>query len=661
MTSHAFRYPLYRPLVPPPERWVPLLDTAWERRVFSNFGPLAERFEGEVARGIGGGRNAVACASATAGLLAVLQALEVRGRAVVLPALTFPATAQAVLAAGGAPVLCDVHPHTWELDPDSLEDALGGDVAAVLHVRVFGGVQDISPVEKLAAARGVPLVVDAAACLGITGPAAARPGRAGMAEVFSLHATKAAGIGEGGVIAADPAWAGAIRRCLNFGLDRFDVVSEGVNGKLSEVAAAIALAMWDALPGQVAARQRLAAGFRGALEGAGPPWAPGSGSWPVFPFLAPDEHEAGAVLERARRAGVEARRGYALPPPPHPAVRAGAPGSAPCHRCPGRPAGLSPALRGHDTGRARRGAGGGAARAREATTLTRVVALIAFKDEVDLLRQNVAHHRAAGVGGFVLMDKCSTDGSGAVADALAREPDVRLLREPNRDSVRWDWRRRMVQVARSDLRADWLVWCDADEFWIPEGGSFAQMPEPARCDVVVARRFNALPDPRLRAESLAVPSHWVVARPDANAAAGGATPWILGPVGPKAMARASAVENVLPGGHGFRGRGPLREAHAGATRVLHLPVRTEEGFLRKMRNVREVLAHNPGKPRDEARHWRRWAAMGEAELRAEYRRQFPAEEALAAWRRAGVVAPDAACARLWSDWWSRARRSGVAA
>src|SRR5207248_1648525 len=141
-------------------------EEAYTLKRFSNFGPVVVRLEDELTRKYGNGRRAVLVASGTAGLVAALVALDVQGP-VVVPAFTFPATAQAVLQAGCTPVFCDVAAETWELDPEALEHLLRTEkVAAVLHVRSFGFCRDLGGVEAIARRYGVPLLVDSAAALG---------------------------------------------------------------------------------------------------------------------------------------------------------------------------------------------------------------------------------------------------------------------------------------------------------------------------------------------------------------------------------------------------------------------------------------------------------------------------------------------------------------
>lgn len=304
------RFPFIRPSVPGPEEWLPDLAASYEAGWFSNRGPALQSFEQELAERFG--RPATAVANATVGLTAVLLALEVRGR-VVLPAFTFPATACAVDLAGCEPVFCDVDAETWEIEPAALEEALAGGAAAVIHVRAFGLCRDLSAVEDVCAAAGVPLVVDSAAGLGGRTAAGDEIGNAGVCEVFSLHATKPFAVGEGGAVLGDPETIDGVRRASNFGLVDGDVVGRGLNAKMDEFAASRARAMLRRLDAEIEGRARHAAAYREALDDdlVAHPADPGAPPWQTYPVRLLDADARPVLLGELTARGIEARAYYA--------------------------------------------------------------------------------------------------------------------------------------------------------------------------------------------------------------------------------------------------------------------------------------------------------------------------------------------------------------
>ncbi len=308
-------FPFQRPLLPPPSAWRDDLAEAYDARWFSNHGALARRLEAALARRCA--RSVVLANNGTSAITAALMALGLApGAAVVLPAFTFPATLCAVEQAGLTPVLADVDAHSWELSVECVEAACRGrgDIGAVLAVRVFGLCRDFSALQGWCDARGLPLLIDAAAALGGELDDGRPVGAQGAMETFSLHATKVFAIGEGGAIACDPARVDVLRRVMNFGLEGGDVTSAGFNGKLSEFAAAVGLAQDRVFDAQLALRRAAAQAYAGFFaerhRGWGLAQTPGRPPWQAFPLLAPDAGAADALEGALARAGVQLRRYY---------------------------------------------------------------------------------------------------------------------------------------------------------------------------------------------------------------------------------------------------------------------------------------------------------------------------------------------------------------
>jgi dTDP-4-amino-4,6-dideoxygalactose transaminase len=301
--------------MPPPAEWLPFLESAYDQKMFSNWGPAAVRLERVLTDKYGGpDRPAILVANCTAGLTAALLALNIRGP-VVVPAFTFAATAQAVLQAGCTPVFAEACLTTWELDPDKLDDLLARQpIAAVIHVRTFGFCRDLDEMEDVTRRHGVPLIVDAAAALGGKLPGGAWAGHQGEMEVFSLHATKVFGVGEGGLILTRTEHVSALRQVLNFGFERGEAVVPGLNGKCSEFHAAVGLAVADHIDGFIERRRVVAAAYQNAvaeqLGVTAPPASIGEPPWQTFPVLLSPGSRADAVVKQAAALNLELRRYY---------------------------------------------------------------------------------------------------------------------------------------------------------------------------------------------------------------------------------------------------------------------------------------------------------------------------------------------------------------
>ena len=308
-------FPFLRPDLPRPQEWIHLLDTAYDQRYFSNFGPIATSLAGKMSAAyLAPGYQGVLCSSNTAGLTAVLQALGVAGRKVALPDFTFAATPQAILSAGATPVICDIDANTWELSAESLRLALHAhpDIAAVVHVRPFGLIRDISTLRSVCADHGLPLLIDAAAGLGAPSETARFGSDLGEIEVFSLHATKVFAVGEGGFIAAPASMIKKISAAMNFGFNADKTYGEGLNAKFDEFRAAIGLAMLDKMDAIVPIRQAHATFYRDLFadfDQCRTATAPGPTPWSCYPVVF-DQPVTSSKLGTFGDNGIEVKKYY---------------------------------------------------------------------------------------------------------------------------------------------------------------------------------------------------------------------------------------------------------------------------------------------------------------------------------------------------------------
>ncbi|MEJ1161792.1 DegT/DnrJ/EryC1/StrS family aminotransferase [Prosthecomicrobium sp. N25] len=310
----SFRHLSVVPDLPPPSAYLPLLERAHAASWFTNFGPIVRAFEDDVLDALGvPGECCVSAANATAGLSAALLAARVAGP-VLVPAFTFPASLGAVRAAGLQAIVVDVEPDTWALGAERLRSALDGTGAdAVMLVAPFGLERDVSEAFRLCRDRGATVVIDNAAGFGTPRRAAER--HPGAFEVFSLHATKPLGIGEGGLVFGPRSHEAALRSALNFGKSESTPLGYegwGFNGKMSELQAAVGVAQFARRKDILARRQAFASLYVEALAGLPlvHPTDPASSPWQFFPVLLPDAATAERFVAAAADGGVEIRRYY---------------------------------------------------------------------------------------------------------------------------------------------------------------------------------------------------------------------------------------------------------------------------------------------------------------------------------------------------------------
>lgn len=312
-TNH--RFPAIRPEVPGMTHWRRHLERAEASNWFTNFGELSQELEREMLSRWGFPGSAVICTNNGTSAIAAPLIVENVDGPVLLPAFTFPATLSAVRMAGGQPKLLDVSPDDWLVDAEELDRRLGETKSrAAVVVSPFGTTCDFTRHIEVAASHKAILVIDSAAGLGA--PRRDVDCASHVYEAYSMHATKPFGVGEGGAIFCADEAAPKVRSALNFGLPtRFgpEVSTWGINGKISEVHAAVGLAVLDTLEARLSRRRGLAARYMAKLKDVARidfPRDPRLSTWQVFPVLMPTASAADALVRSAGELGMEVRRYY---------------------------------------------------------------------------------------------------------------------------------------------------------------------------------------------------------------------------------------------------------------------------------------------------------------------------------------------------------------
>lgn len=231
-------------------------------------GPETEALERELAGTIGV-EAAIGVSSGTDALLASMMALGIGpGHEVVTSTYSFFATAGCITRVGATPVLVDIDPHTFNLDPSALERAITPMTRAVMPVHLFGQCADMAPILRVATAAGVPVIEDACQAIGATDHGR-QAGSIGTAGCFSFFPSKNLGaFGDGGLVTTnDPALAKEIRLVRGHGAERrYFHQRVGGNFRLDELQAAVLRVKLPYLEGWTAARRRNAARYRALFQ-----------------------------------------------------------------------------------------------------------------------------------------------------------------------------------------------------------------------------------------------------------------------------------------------------------------------------------------------------------------------------------------------------------
>jgi dTDP-4-amino-4,6-dideoxygalactose transaminase len=268
----------------------------------------------ELERGLAqacGTEHAVAVSSGTAALHLAVLALGIGpGDEVLVPAYTFPATANVVALVGATPVLVDVDPETMNLDPSKLE--VGLKTKAIIAVDLFGRPLRIEELPD-----DVPVLEDAAGALG-----AKRQGRPcgslGALACLSFHPRKIVTTGEGGAVTTDDAgMADAVRRLRNHGIEPqgdFEIAQPGSNYRLSDILCAVGIPQLARLDELLEARTRIAAGYTERLSELVTTPTADEGDIHGWQAYVIQVDGAARVIAALREQGIEAQVGtYALP------------------------------------------------------------------------------------------------------------------------------------------------------------------------------------------------------------------------------------------------------------------------------------------------------------------------------------------------------------
>jgi dTDP-4-amino-4,6-dideoxygalactose transaminase len=235
------------PDLPSPEELLPYLKQIQQNKWYSNFGPLFTHFEKGVINLLekyNASSKVFGCltSSGTSALEVALTALNLnRDDKVLVPGLTYPASGTSIIRCGLRPLICDVDKRNWQLTPEIAYKLIDYySIKAVLPVATYGVPVDTKAWDKFSKETKIPVIIDAAGSFPFQK----------IAEecliIFSFHATKLFGIGEGGgIFLKNEVLNKRIKEITNFGFHKGVISSVGCNAKLSEYHAAVGLAQLD--------------------------------------------------------------------------------------------------------------------------------------------------------------------------------------------------------------------------------------------------------------------------------------------------------------------------------------------------------------------------------------------------------------------------------
>ncbi|SKA92137.1 perosamine synthetase [Paucidesulfovibrio gracilis DSM 16080] len=243
-------------------------------------GARVGEFESSVAD-FCGAKHAVAVSSGTAALHAAMAALGIGpGDEVIVPAMTFAATANAVLYCGAQPVFADVDPDRLLIDPDQAAELVTPATKAIVGVDYAGHPCDWIALRRLADRHGLQLIADSCHAIGARTVDGVAAGTFGDMNIFSFHPVKHVATGEGGmVLTQDATLAENARRFRNHGITttarqrekahawQYDMVELGYNYRITDIQCALGITQMHKLPASLDRRREIAERYNARFQG----------------------------------------------------------------------------------------------------------------------------------------------------------------------------------------------------------------------------------------------------------------------------------------------------------------------------------------------------------------------------------------------------------
>jgi dTDP-4-amino-4,6-dideoxygalactose transaminase len=255
-----------QPYLPPLEEFIPYLEGIWERKILTNNGPLHEDLEAALCEYLGVEHISL-FTNGTIALITALQALKIKGEVITTP-YTFAATAHSLLWNDITPVFVDIDPITCNIDPRKIEEAITPNTTAIMPVHCYGVPCDVEAIQRIADDYSLKVIYDAAHAFAVKDSNGESILNYGDLSILSFHATKIFNTFEGGaIVCRDAKTKKYIDHLKNFGItNETTIVAPGINGKMSEINAAMGLLQLKHMPHVLERRRYLTERYVQALS-----------------------------------------------------------------------------------------------------------------------------------------------------------------------------------------------------------------------------------------------------------------------------------------------------------------------------------------------------------------------------------------------------------
>lgn len=231
-----------KPFLAPIEEYFDMLHKIWDSGILTNDGFYVNELERSMSAKLGLS-NFISFSSGTTSIQAAIRALDLKGE-IITTSFTWIATVSAIKMENCTPIFCDVDENTLNIDTTKIENLINKNTVAIMPVHVFGSPVDIKAIKKIADKYDLKIIYDSAHAIG-----SKFEGKSvlefGDISATSLHATKLVNSGEGGgCITPHKDVSDKLKSIRFFGHneEKTDILHDGMNGKISEIQAALGLA-----------------------------------------------------------------------------------------------------------------------------------------------------------------------------------------------------------------------------------------------------------------------------------------------------------------------------------------------------------------------------------------------------------------------------------
>jgi len=295
--------------LPPQEAYNTILKKAWDSGWITNRGALVLELE-EKLKTFLNVPNIIAMTNGTLPLQIAIKALELTGEIITTP-FSYVATTSSIVWEGCTPVFVDIHPEYLTIDETKIEAAITSNTTAILATHVFGNPCAVEEIEAIAKKHNLKVIYDAAHCFGVT-----YKGKSifeyGDVSTCSFHATKVFHTGEGGALFTNSeALNDKIFYHHNFGHFGPEVFQGvGVNAKMSELQAAMGLAILPYMETILRSRKSVVEVYQSNLESIGvlKPREETQWNYSYYPVLFENESQLFSIQQLLNKEGIFPRR-----------------------------------------------------------------------------------------------------------------------------------------------------------------------------------------------------------------------------------------------------------------------------------------------------------------------------------------------------------------